>query len=121
LHGIREPERVQLSVGREVVTAVTHYDPHSETFQVQDIALPKGQTLHLALATNEKTLLSRRDRIDEKCGDMLHAFRLQTVTKAGIAEYLPHVRANPDLLGEFTPNLSENQMRALLDIIVNNT
>jgi hypothetical protein len=77
--------------------------------------------LNLALATDGQTLLSRRDRIDETCGDMLHAFRLQTVTKSGIAEYLPQVRANPDLLDEFTPNLSENQMRALLDIIVSET
>lgn len=121
LHGIQEPERVQLSVGREVVTAVTTYDSQSETCRVQDILLPKGQTLNLALATDGQTLLSRRDRIDETCWDMLHAFRLQTVTKSGIAEYLPQVRANPDLLDEFTPNLSENQMRALLDIIVSET
>jgi hypothetical protein len=52
---------------------------------------------------------------------MLRAFRLQTVTKAGIAEYLPQIRSNPDLLDEFTPNLKENQMRALLDIIVSDT
>lgn len=121
LHGIRKPEQVQLSVGREVVTAVTRHDPQSETCQVQGIILPKGKTLHLALAADNETLLSRRDRIDEKCCDMLRAFRLPTVTKAGIAEYLPKVRANPDLLDEFTPNLKESQMRALLDVIVSET
>lgn len=119
LHGIKEPDRVQLSVGRAVVeTAVTSYDPHTETLQLQAITLPKTMTLNLALAADDETLLSRRDRTAEKCCDMLRAFRLQTVTKAGIAEYLPKVRVNPDLLDEFTPNLSENQMRALLDIIV---
>jgi hypothetical protein len=104
-----------------VVTAVTQYDPLTETCLVKDISLPKAKTLHLALTTESETLLSRRDRTDEKCFEMLRAFRLQTVTKAGIAEYLPKVRANPDLLDEFTPNLSENQMRALLDVIVSET
>ncbi len=121
LHGIQEPEWVQLTVGREEVTAVTSYDSQTETCRVQDIGLPKGKTLNLALANDGKTLLSHRDRTDETCSDMLRAFRLQTVTKAGIAEYLPQVRANPDLLDEFTPNLNENQMRALLDIIVSET
>jgi hypothetical protein len=81
--------------------------------------LPRGSSLNLAVTANGESLLSHRDRIDEKCCAMLRAFRLPTVTKAGIADYLPKVRANPDLLDEFTPNLSQNQMRALLDIIIN--
>ncbi|MEJ2748520.1 MAG: glycoside hydrolase family 31 protein, partial [Anaerolineae bacterium] len=119
LHGINEPDSLQLVVAGEVVTAVSQYDTQTETFIVQDVGLGTGQNLNLVLATDEQPLLSRRDRVEEKCYDMLRAFRLQTVTKSGIATYLPEVRKNPDLLDEFTPNLSETQMRALLDVILN--
>jgi hypothetical protein len=119
LHGIKQPEQWQLTIEREVVTAVSQYDSHTETCQIQGVALPKGSSLNLAVTAKGESLLSHRDRIDEKCFAMLRAFHLPTVTKSGIADYLPKVRANPDLLDEFTPNLSQNQMRALLDIIVN--
>lgn len=118
LHGIKEPDLLQLSVDREVMTAVTRYDAPTETLMVQDVPLPKTHALHLALTADGQSLLSRRDRVEEKCYDMLRAFRLQTATKSGIADYLPKLRKNPGLLDEFTPNLSETQMRALLDVIV---
>ncbi len=121
LHGVREPERVELMVDGEGKTAVAAYDAPSETWVVKEIVVPNTAVLNLTLAVDSDSLLSRRDRTAEKCQDMLRAFRMETVTKSGIADYLPKVRVDPGLLAEFTPNLSERQMRALLDVIVSET
>ncbi len=127
IHGIGQPGTIDLwtSVGEEaavaVEAAVFSYDEATETYTIELAALPQSASLRLNLAVQSDTLLSRRDRTAEKFFDMLRAFRLATVTKTGILDYLPKLRLNPGFLDEFTPNLTETQMRTLLDVIVSET
>jgi alpha-glucosidase (family GH31 glycosyl hydrolase) len=120
-HGVREPGILALMVDGVDQKISTSYYPELERFVVQDVNLPIRANLRLELIADNNTLLSHRDRIEETCCLMLNAFHLETVTKSGIADYLPKVRTNPGLLDEFTPTLKEAQMRALLDIIVRET
>ena len=118
LHGIDEPELCTVIVGGQKQAAAVDYDASMELLSVRDVVVPPTADLHLQFTTDNDTLLARRDRTEEKFCKMLRAFRLETKTKSDIADYLPRLRHDPGLLDEFTPHLSELQMRALLDVIV---
>ncbi len=118
IYGIAQPDAIQLWTSTGEETAVSHYDEVTECLSIELPTLPQSTTFRLKLAVQTDSLLSRRDRTSEKIFDMLSAFRLATATKTGILDYLPQLRLNPGLLDEFTPNLTESQMRALLDVIV---
>ncbi len=118
VHGVGQPDSLQVWTPAGEETAVTAYDSTAEIFSIETEPLPITAGLRLTLAVEADSLFSRRDRTAEKVFDMLCAFRLATITKSGIWEYLPKLRLNPGLLDEFTPNLTEAQMMALLDVLV---
>ncbi|MFQ5419269.1 MAG: TIM-barrel domain-containing protein, partial [Anaerolineae bacterium] len=118
VHGIREPEVIALVIDDMDSEVTVEYDGDREALTLDGIRLGREAGLHITLATGHDTLLSRRDRTEETVIDLLHAFRLEAQTKQGIADYLPKARHNPALLDEFRPNLTETQLRALVDVIV---
>ncbi len=118
VHGIIEPDVIDVVVAGAVSEVTVEYDAGKEALALDGIKMAKTAVLHIALATGGDSLLSRRDRTEETVIDLLRAFRLETHTKQAIADYLPKARQNPDLLDEFRPNLTEMQLRALMDVIV---
>jgi hypothetical protein len=116
-HGVRDPDQVNLSVGQRSIAPHMRYDPVTEVFEVHDVEVSQPDPLHLTLGARNQPLLSRRDRIDEKCFAILRAFRLQTLIKRSIAREWPKIRHDPGLFDKFTPSLTETQRRAVLDLI----
>lgn len=116
IHGVREPENVTPALDGRSLNAAAAYDASLERLTVGPVVVGRTAVFTLTLATNADTLLSRRDRTVAQCHDMVRAFRLQTNVKDALAQKLPQIVADPDLLAYFAVNLSESQQRALLEV-----
>ncbi|MCP4361640.1 MAG: hypothetical protein GY796_26820 [Chloroflexi bacterium] len=68
------------------------------------------------IKTDEDNLLSRRDRTQEKCMAILHAFKLETQAKMGISQQLAELQTDPAILKTYASILAPSQIRALLEV-----
>jgi alpha-glucosidase (family GH31 glycosyl hydrolase) len=115
-HGIEEPEQVTVQIDGVDYGCDSMYQAKTETAQLSAVTLPPMAELTLTLTTSEDSLLSRRNRTQETCYQMLKAFRLDAAAKAAIARQLDELQQNPALLVDYAGPLSHSQMRALLEV-----
>ena len=88
VHGIRQPDAVNLTVDGASQPAESEYDAANETMTLGPLDLRPTEALTLTLAA-AGTLISRRDRRLETCQRLLKAFRLETEAKRGVHNDLP--------------------------------
>ena len=116
-HGVVMPNRLELRIENQIVEPAASYGIQTETLQVKDVILPRTSSLQLILQSQEGSLLSRRDRIEEKCTDLLHAFRAETLVKRSIWRELSKISQNSQLLAAYRHKISETQFKALMEVL----
>ena len=117
LHGIRRPDRVQLSIGGRCRPVEYEYDETAEALSIAGIVLTPSDELTLTCSVRAGTVLSRRDRRLETCRKMLRAFRLDTDAKHRIDQDLPAILENPALLLNHGAYLADSHLAALSSVI----
>ena len=116
IHGIQYPDGVTVTIDGHTSDYQLHYDADTETLHLNGVSLSPQNTLQITLAMVKGTLLARRDRTAEKCGEMLTHFTCPSQAKLGISQNLLGLIDNPALLANFKTELSPSQMRALLEL-----
>jgi len=119
VHGIRHPDRVQLSIGAQHRPMDYTYDEAAEALIIAGIVLTPWDELTLTCSVRARTLLSRRDRRLETCRKMLRAFRLDTDVKHQVDRALPGILENPALLMNHSAYLTDSHLAALSGVIEN--
>ena len=117
VHGIRHPDRVQLSICGQDRPVDYTYDETAETLSIAGIVLTPSDELNLTCSVRAGTLLSRRDRRLETCRRMLRAFRLDTDVKHQVDQDLPRILDNPAFLMNHSASLTDSQLAALSCVI----
>ncbi len=116
IHGVSAPAAVEARVSGTVAAVGVAYDEPHESLAVTGLRLRPAERLDVTVsAAAGASLLSRRDRTQERCRAMLHAFRLETTAKSFIAQRLSRLAAEPDVLAGVAPALASGQLRALLE------
>lgn len=113
VHGLRRPDRVQLTIDGHDREPAYVYDETAETLSLPDIVLAPSSELTLTCSLRAGSLLSRRDRRLETCRSMLRAFRLDTGVKHRLDLDLPAILAHPALLMNHSADLKEAHLSAL--------
>ena len=116
LHGVKEPDHVTLEIDGKTQACTCRYDAQTEMVHVSDVDVPVTAELRLVLAMESNSLLSHRDRLQETCYGLLEAFEMETSAKTGIAGRLDELQEDPTMLADYAINLTEAQMRALLEV-----
>ena len=115
--GVREPETIELQINGKFLEAKWEYDQAHETLRIANTPLSSRDTLKVRLAVSQGSLISGRDRIEENCRKLLHAFNLDSGIKAQIESELSAIKADPSLLARYQRHLSEAQIGALLQTL----
>ncbi|MCB8992123.1 MAG: DUF5110 domain-containing protein, partial [Ardenticatenaceae bacterium] len=117
VHGVVNPDRIALQIGGELAQnwAFT-YDEETETVHVTAVDVPIHAAICLTLSTNRAALLSRRDRTNETVSALLHAFKLDSMTKMILFVRQTELRKNPAMLNQYELALTTSQVRALLEV-----
>jgi hypothetical protein len=84
VHGIANPDAIQLLRNDTSLPASFHYDPLGETLTLAPIRLQPGDALRLTISRSSASLLGGRDRRREKLRKYLAAFQLESWTKQKI-------------------------------------
>jgi hypothetical protein len=116
-HGIRNPDRVRVTINGAEQNSSTQHDPLTETFSMKDVVLDSRAVLVITLIVNEGELMSRRDRRVETCRKLLRAFRMESETKKKIDQNLPAIFANLNLLRSFGIYAKDAHLAALTNVI----
>jgi len=116
LYGIVEPDHVVVRVDGIPRSAHYEYDAVREIFRISEIELDKTAGLQIVLAYGTDNPLARRDRTHETLLAMLTTFRMNTGAKARLATELSSFIQNPAVLADYGLDLTERQMKALLEI-----
>lgn len=115
-HSVKEPDQVTLEIDGKEQACTCTYNAQTATMHVSGVELPITADLRLILTTSSSNLLPHQDRAGETCYDLLKAFKLETSAKTGIAGRLDEIQENPSLLADYAVNLTDSQMRALLEV-----
>jgi hypothetical protein len=116
LHGMVNPERVEISLNGDPYKAEFTYDSNGEMLSFASIVLTPTDSLSIVISTHGDTLLSKRDRRAEALDHMLRSFKLDTWTKAAIARDLPAILSGEKLLIEYY-GLKDSQISALTHLL----
>ncbi|MGE5141097.1 MAG: TIM-barrel domain-containing protein, partial [Rudaea sp.] len=117
LHGIRNPERMQLAIAGEPQEVGGHYDEESESLAIGQVVLRTQDELELIVSTSAPDLMSRRDRRIDKCRNMLRAFRMDTTVKLRIDKDLDRILERPNLLESYPEGMHDSQRAALRSVV----
>lgn len=117
IHGIRNPERVQLAISGQDRPVDYTYDEAAEALSITDIVLAPSDELSLTCGVCDGTLLSRRDRRLATCRKLLRAFRLDSEVKHRIDRDLPAMLEDPNLLMNHSAYLADGHLAALSSVV----
>ena len=117
IHGITKPDETVLMINGRPRDFTASYHAETETFQSEAIELAAGDTLQLTVATNERSLLSKRDRKQERFFEMLKNFRMNSSIKHMIYKQYEQLLKDPALLDQFAIYLEEKQIIAILEYL----
>ena len=117
IYGVQQPLIIDLEVDGISQTVISRYEAETEKLHIDGIELTPANRCQLILKTEEQSLLSRRNRLEESCLRLLWAFSLESQAKQAIASRLPALIEQPERLGDYALALTTSQMRALLEVI----
>lgn len=116
IHGVTQPQKTTLTIDDKKARFSEVYDSETETLHLAGMVVPPTGTFKVTLSTTQPTLLAHRDRTQEKCLAMLHAFKLETTAKEALSNWLDNLTVNPHALVEYAACLSDSQIQALLEV-----
>ncbi len=116
-HGIRHTENVRVELNGAPKDAAVEYDAAAESLTVKGIVIDGADGLAVTLGSVSGSPLSKHDRTSETCLGMLRRFKLKSVIRERIANVLPQIVREPNLLNRFVPDLTGAQIDALRQTI----
>lgn len=114
--GFNKPSAVEARLNGAPLKVKHQYQAATHTLVVSGISLSPADRLEVSLST-DGDLANRDDARLSTCLKLLKHFRLETNAKASIAADLPNLVENPSLVARYLPQLTESQMRALLEVL----
>lgn len=117
LHGIKEPQSIEVIVRNNHVECERMYDEKAEKLVLYGISIRPSDTLRVLLKSGDHPLISHRERTIEICREMLWMFKLESRTKWALDRQLDEILQDPTRLSSFEVKLSEPQSRALFETI----
>ena len=115
--GVRKLDEIEITVNGTPVQLESSYNGLAETVTCRGLQLTPADRAVVTLSVRSGSLLSRRDRTEEKIAAMLPGFRLESRAKQGIDAQLPAIVADANLLGNYWMDLKDAQAIALAEII----
>ncbi len=116
-HGIFRPEKTTILLNGTPIQAAGEYEMGSECLTLRGITIGAADRLGITLESESLSLMSRRDRTDETCLEMLSRFKLKSNIKERIANEITQIVQDPSLLNRFVPALAGAQSDALNQVI----
>jgi alpha-glucosidase (family GH31 glycosyl hydrolase) len=95
----------------------TEYDSATRTLRVTAVPLPPPTPLSLQVTVPAGDLLASRDRLLETCHRLVAAFRMESRAKWRLLDQLPSLVKDPAALKQHRPELTDSQLRALVDVL----
>ncbi len=115
--GINQPEAVEVQLNGAPHPATMVYDESTHTLTLSGLELTPTAELSVILRRESGAFISKRDRTLELCHKLLHAARIENWTKGQLAQHLPEIIEQIELLADYRPNLQPAHWRALAEII----
>jgi alpha-glucosidase (family GH31 glycosyl hydrolase) len=119
--GITEPNNCQLKINDLPCLVFPEYDSKTQSLKVPvDVDILPTDKVELTLSKDDGSIQLEKDLSQATlvtCKQLLDHFRLETLTKSGIVEYLPEIIKNPELLARPRPTLTDSHLQALLETI----
>ena len=116
LHGVRNPESVDVQIEGDRATCDWVYNEHNEELIVKDLVAKPTVSLSVVVKATSASQAGHSSRLLERCRDQIRAFKLGSETKRAIDSELEAIISNPQRLLAYEVNLAESQLRALLEI-----
>ncbi len=116
LRGISSKAMLTAWLDGQPIELNTRYDDARESWQTEPIAVTPSSEFRLTASGTRLT--APRDRLRETITDMLHAFRLETLVKAAIAQNMNEIIENFDMLRTWQGQIKSTQHHALAEIIL---
>ncbi|MGM0501184.1 MAG: TIM-barrel domain-containing protein [Bacillota bacterium] len=115
--GVKRPNRVDVSVDGQLQEIGFSYDQKKETAIVYIPRVHPSNQVTVNLFAESGTLLSRRDRTQNKCTKLLKSFKMKTRAKAQIEKRIiaDKKREDINLLKDFLTVLTTAQIRAIVE------
>lgn len=110
---LQAPAAVDIQGSRQ--KAEWRYDPQEQLLEVRDL-LPDPGTVLRVKVSGDKPLHSADTRSEMQLQAMLAAFRMETEAKWSLSQLVPQILEDPQVLGTVAPALTDNQLRALLEV-----
>jgi hypothetical protein len=120
VRGVRRPDTIRLARDGEDVPAEASYDEATESLALPAVPVGPADELTLTIGVAEGSLLSKRDRRQEKLHAMLRAFKLESRVKHELYRALPELLADPRRLSRCAGDLdrvSDAQWMALRNVL----
>ncbi|MFO7819800.1 MAG: glycoside hydrolase family 31 protein, partial [Halanaerobacter sp.] len=116
--GVKEPDRVDITVDGQLREIDFSYDQKKETAVVYIPRVHPSNQVTVNLFAEAVNLLSRRDRKAEQCYQLLKSFKMKTRAKTQIEEIILADGPQNDfnLLKKFLTVLTDKQLRAILEV-----
>jgi len=119
--GIAKPDSCLLHINQQPYIIYPEYDSKTGSLIIPiDLDVSPTDTLGLTIRKEGGLLLQDQDspnQILKTCQRLIKDFRVESNTKATLVAELPQIIANPNLLSQTRPAVTDNQLRALLETI----
>jgi hypothetical protein len=114
--GFNRPETVAVRLNGEAVAVETQYDEGTRTLTIPGLRMTPADQLEVSLS-GASDLANREDGRLATCLRLLRSFKMESWSKASLAEGLPDILQDPSRLARHLSQLSDSQLRALLETI----
>lgn len=116
--GVSSSAHIEVHVSGESRPVEINYSEQTNTMRVAPLTMAADERLVLTFSVPDGDLMRREDYRRLTLERMVAAFRLQTSAKMGIAQRLPEIIEQPDLLADYAVELKESHWQALLETIL---
>ena len=117
IHGVTAAARMDAQIDGGSIAPEVGYDAASETLTVAGVRLTPAARLTVRLHTDDRTLLSRRERKRDTLLKLLRAFRLHSGVRNRLAEIVDRLIVNPDALAPYVVTMEDAHIRALCEVL----
>jgi hypothetical protein len=111
-----EPSKIKLTVDGKPLEFESSYDSLAEALQISGVELTPAMSFSLTLETETDSLLSQRERLEEKVLLMVAAFRMNTWAKHAFVQRFAEFRSDPLSMRQMADQVEMTQALALLEV-----
>ena len=116
--GVHKDVAIVANLNGKAVDVESNYDEATNSWEVTAVSITPTDSLTITIQTELASLLIPDTRILDTCQQLVTAFRMESWTKHRLFNQLPNLVENPAGLAHYRLELSDAQLRALLETIV---